>query len=513
MQTAVPLSIDGHRLTLDDVVAVARGRRPVALAADAREAMAAARRLVEDVLARGELVYGVNTGFGELARTRIPPEGVRALQHNLVRSHAAGVGPPLPPEVVRAMLLLRANALAAGYSGARPEIVDLLLELLNRGVHPIVPSQGSVGASGDLAPLAHLALVLVGEGEAEVDGETLPGRAALERRGLQPVDLEAKEGLSLVNGTQLTTAIAALALADAQTLLEAAEVAGATSVEALKATDVAFAAPIQRVRPHPGQARTAARLRMLLAGSEIAASHRDCSKVQDPYSVRCLPQVLGASWDALEHVRRVVAVELNSATDNPLCFPEEGRILSGGNFHAQPVALAMDFLKLAVAEAGSLAERRIYLLLDASRSGLPAFLARNPGLESGYMAAQYTAAALVSENKVLAHPASVDSIPTSAGQEDHVSMGPIAARQAAQIVENVRRVVAVELLCAAWGVECHAPLRPGRGVARALEVLRAEVPRREGDRPLDGEIEAVAELIRRGAFADLWAAGRGAKAA
>jgi len=382
--------------------------------------------------------------------------------------------------------------------------------MLNRGVHPVVPAQGSVGASGDLAPLAHLALVLVGEGEAEVGCETLPGGAALARRGLEPLDLQAKEGLALVNGTQLTAAVAALALADALRVLAAAEVAGAASVEALKGTDVPFAAAIQRVRPHPGQARVAARLRSLLAGSEIVASHRDCpqvrepdEKVQDPYSLRCIPQVLGASWDALEHVRHVVETELNSATDNPLCFPDAedgGRILSGGNFHAQPLALVMDYLKLAVAEVGSIAERRIYLLLDAVRSGLPAFLARDPGLESGYMAAQYTAAALVSENKVLAHPASVDSIPTSAGQEDHVSMGPIAARQAWQIVEHVRRVVAIELLCAARGVECHAPLRPGPGTARALEVLRAEVPRRDGDRPLGGEIEAVARLIAAGAF-------------
>lgn len=491
-----PLALDGQSLTLGDLVAVARQGRRVALAPEARVAVGASRHLVEEVLRRGEVVYGVNTGFGELARTRVPPHALRALQLNLVRSHAAGVGEPLPRDAVRAMMLLRANALAAGYSGIRPEVVDLLLEMLNRGVHPVVPSQGSVGASGDLAPLAHLALVLVGEGRAEVDGKALPGATALRRRDLRPVTLEAKEGLALVNGTQLTTAVGALALHDAAILLDAAEVAGAMSLEALKGTDVPFHPAIQRVRPHPGQAASAEHLRALLAGSEILASHRDCDKVQDPYSLRCMPQVLGTSRDALAYCREVIAVEMNSATDNPLCFPEEGRVLSGGNFHAQPVAVAMDLLKIAVAEVGSLSERRTFLLLDGARSGLSAFLADEPGLESGYMAAQYTAAALVSENKGLAHPASVDSIPTSGGQEDHVSMGPIAARQAARMVENARRVVAIELLCAARGVERHAPLRPGKGVARALATLRAAVPQRPRDHALGDEIETVAGLIR-----------------
>ncbi|HEU5423274.1 MAG TPA: histidine ammonia-lyase [Nitrolancea sp.] len=499
------IPIDGEHLALEEVVRVARGGARVALEPGAEAAVAASRALIERILEGGATVYGVNTGFGELSSVSIPTGQLTALQRNLLRSHAAGTGPCLPRDVVRAMLLLRANALAKGYSGVRPVVVQRLLDLLNAGVSPQVPAQGSVGASGDLAPLAHLSLVLIGEGEATVgdDPAVLTGAEALKRAGLEPLSLSAKEGLALINGTQLMTAIGVLALHDAEVLLESAEVAAAASLEALRGTDTAFDAEIQAVRPQPGQARAAARLRALLAGSEILASHRDPKldpRVQDPYSLRCTPQVLGASWDALAYVRRVLEIECNSATDNPLVFPGSGRVLSGGNFHGQPLALALDFLKLAVAEVGSISERRTYLMLDPARSGLPPFLAPAPGIESGFMVAQYTAAALVSENKVLAHPASVDSIPTSAGMEDHVSMGPIAARGAAEIIANVTRVVAIELLCGAQGVEQHVPLRPGRGVVEAVRRLREVVPPLTHDRPLAPDIAQVAKMIGAGEF-------------
>ncbi|HEX5505761.1 MAG TPA: histidine ammonia-lyase [Thermomicrobiales bacterium] len=494
--------VDGERLTLADVVAVARGGARAELAPAAVAAMEASRALVERIIDRGDTIYGINTGFGDLSNVRIPPAELEHLQRNLLRSHAAGVGPPLPEDAARAMLLLRANALAKGYSGARPVVAERLLDLLNAGVTPVIPAQGSVGASGDLAPLAHMSLVLIGEGRAVVDGEELPGGEALRRRDLAPLTLAAKEGLALINGTQEMTALGALALHDAEILAETAEVAAATSVEALRGTDAPFDAAIQAVRPHPGQARVAARLRALLGGSEILPSHKDPAsdpRVQDPYSLRCTPQVLGASWDALGYVRGVLEIEINSATDNPLCFPESGRVLSGGNFHGQPVAIALDLLKIAVAEIADISERRTYLLLDPARSGLPAFLAANPGLDSGFMAAQYSAAALVSENKVLAHPASVDSVPTSAGMEDHVSMGPIAARGAAQIVENVARVLAIELLCAAEGVG-RQPLRPGRGVVECVARVRAVAPPLTADRPPADDIARLTERIRDGAF-------------
>ncbi|MBI4497595.1 MAG: histidine ammonia-lyase [Chloroflexi bacterium] len=501
--TGTPLELDGRHLTLDAVIAVARQGRRVRLAEPARQAMLASRTLVQDMVARGETVYGITTGFGALARTHIPPAQVRQLQVNLVRSHAAGVGPPLPTEVVRATMLIQANALAAGYSGVRPDVAELLVSCLNLGVHPVVPAQGSVAASGDLAPLAHIGLALIGEGPAEVDGVVLSDGEALARRGLRPLDLEPKEGLALVNGTQVTTALSALAVADALTTLEAAVVAGAMSVEALRGSHRPFAAAIQAVRPQPGQARVATWLRALLAGSQVVVSHQDCGRVQDPYTLRCLPQVLGACLDAVEHCRAVVAQELNAVTDNPLCFPDQRLVLSGGNFHAQPVALAMDGLKAAVAVVAGFAERRIYLLLDGTRSGLSPFLSPDPGLQSGLMTAQNTAAALASENKVLAHPASVDSLPTSAGMEDYVSMGTHAARQAAAIVENTGRVIAIELLCAAQGLDLLRPLRPGRGVAQAHEAVRRVVPPLTADRPPAPDIERVADLVRSGTLGRL----------
>ena len=503
-----PVEVDGAYLTLDDVVRVARQNAPVTLAGSARDAIARSRALVESIVERGETAYGINTGFGDLSTVSIPDDQLSDLQHNLIRSHSAGVGPALPRDVVRAMLLLRANALAKGYSGVREVVVERLIDLLNHGVTPVVPAQGSVGASGDLAPLAHLSLVLLGEGEATLDGVEgrLSGSEALRHAGLEPIELTAKEGLALINGTQLMAGMGVLVLHDAEVLLESAEVAAACSLEALRGTDTPFDAAIQAIRPHPGQIHVAARIRSLLTESEILASHKrheDDPRVQDPYSIRCTPQVLGASWDAIEYVRKVLQIEINSATDNPLCFPAEsgrGRILSGGNFHGQPLALALDFLKMAVAEIASISERRTYLMLDSLRSGLPPFLSPVPGVQSGYMVAQYTAAALVSENKVLAHPASVDSVPTSAGMEDYVSMGPISARTAASIIENARHVVAIELLCAAQGVGQHQPLKPGRGVLAAVQRLHADVPRLERDRVISGDIERVAELIKAGEF-------------
>jgi histidine ammonia-lyase len=408
---------------------------------------------------------------------------------------------------VRAAILLRANSLAAGLSGVRPLVVERLLALLNRGVTPIVPAQGSVGASGDLAPLAHLALVLIGEGEAWMDGERLPGAVALRRARLAPLRLGAKEGLALVNGTQIMTAIGLLALAGAQAVLAAAEVAAAMSVEALLGSHAPFDLRIARARPHPGHARVARRLIRLLHPSAINRSHRDCGVVQDSYSLRCIPQVLGASWDVLEHVAGVLAIETNAVTDNPLCFTGSAvrgeAIVSGGNFHGQPVALALDYLALAVAEAGSISERRTFKLLDGARSGLPPFLTRRPGTQSGLMVAQYTAAALVSENKVLCHPASVDSIPTCADTEDHVSMGPIAARKAAAVVGNVARVIAIELITAAEAIEFRRPLTSGPGVEAAIALVRSHVASAAGrDRSLAAGIETVARLVLAGAFAD-----------
>ncbi|MGA7671157.1 MAG: histidine ammonia-lyase [Nitrolancea sp.] len=502
-----PVEVDGEHLKLYQVVEVARlDGVPVTLTQSARDAIASSRALVESIVESGETAYGINTGFGDLSTVSIPTDQLSDLQHNLIRSHSAGVGPALPRDVVRAMLLLRANALAKGYSGVREVVVERLIDLLNHGVTPVVPAQGSVGASGDLAPLAHLSLVLLGEGEATLKGsdEVLPGAEALKRVGLEPIELSAKEGLALINGTQLMTAVGVLALHDAEVLLATAEVAATASLEALRGTDTPLDEAIQAVRPHPGQIRVAIRMRELLEGSQILPSHKsheDDPRVQDPYSIRCTPQVLGASWDAIGYVRQVLEIEINSATDNPLCFPSDsgrGRVLSGGNFHGQPVALAMDFLKLAVTELASISERRTYLMLDPSRSGLPAFLSPSPGVESGFMVAQYTAAALVSENKVLAHPASADSIPTSAGMEDYVSMGPIAARGAAEIIANATRVVAVELLCAAQGVEQHEPLKPGLGVMVAIDRLRADVPRVTHDRVLSHDIERVAEMIKAG---------------
>ena len=509
------ITITGRDLTPEDVVAVARDGAPVVLAPDALTRIRTSRATIDGLVAAGEAVYGVTTGFGDLATIRIDPADVRRLQENLVISHAVGVGPLLPRDAVRAMLLLRANTLARGQSGTRPEVVERLLDFLRLGLHPCVPEQGSVGASGDLAPLAHLASPLIGRGRAEVGGEILSGAEALACVGLEPLRLEAKEGLALLNGTQLMTGIGALFVHDADRLARTASVIAAMSVEALLGTDVAFAAAYHAARPHPGQRDVAAELRALLADSELQHAHHGVAhKVQDPYSLRCVPQVHGASRDALGYVRGVIQVEINSATDNPLVFPAGsdadpqalatggGPVISGGDFHGQPVAIAMDFAKLAIAELGSIAERRIALLIDGRLSGLPPFLTADAGLNSGMMLLQYAAASLVSENKVLVHPASADSIPTSANQEDHVSMGATSARQARDILRNVEMVLALELLCAAQGLDFRIATigRPGARVARAHALIRERIAHLDSDRDPGPDIAAAAELVRSGAL-------------
>ncbi|MEZ4409983.1 MAG: histidine ammonia-lyase [Polyangiales bacterium] len=495
----------GAKLSLDDLVDVARRGRGVTLDPDARQRMVAARRAIDAVADGGEdapRVYGVNTGFGALAETRISSGDVTALQHNLLRSHACGVGEPLPTDAVRAMMLLRAQVLALGHSGARPLIVETLLAMLDRGVHPVIPSQGSVGASGDLAPLAHLALVLTGEGRAEFEGELLDGAEAMRRAGIPAVALAAKEGLSLINGTQLMLAVGALCLDDAANLAVHADLAGAMSLEALKGSGRPFDERVVAVRPHPGALSVAQNLRALLEKSEIAESHRHCGKVQDPYSLRCMPQVHGASRDALAWAREVLSREVNAVTDNPLVFLDaEGAadVVSGGNFHGQPLALALDLAAMAVAELANISERRVEQLVNpALSSGLPPFLAPHTGLDSGFMIAQVSAASLVAENKVLCHPASVDSIPSSAGREDHVSMGATSAMKCARVVANVTHGLAIELLVAAQGLDVRLPLRAGAGVAAAHDCLRERVPTLERDRMLAPDIAAVAAMLRDG---------------
>jgi len=519
-ETGGAIVLTGAGLTIAEVESVARSGARATLDVAARARMQEAREVIERLVAEGAVVYGVTTGFGDLASTTIEPAESGRLQENLLMSHAAGVGPAFPREVVRAMLVLRANTLALGHSGCRPVVVDRLLAFLDAGIHPIVPEQGSVGASGDLAPLAHLALPIIGRGEVEFGGQRLPALIALKEAGIEPLVLEAKEGLALLNGTQMMSAVGALVLADALRLARTASVAAAMSVEALLGTDVAFAAPYQLARPHPGQVAVAGELRHLLRDSTLQASHHGAShKVQDPYSLRCVPQVHGAVRDALDHLHRVLDIELNSATDNPLVFPGGvvdpgtvatggGLVISGGNFHGEPVALALDFAKIAIAELGSISERRVALLVDARlNGGLPAFLTEHPGTNSGLMILQYTAAALASENKVLVHPASADTIPTSANQEDHVSMGSIAARHARAVLENVERIVAIELLTAAQALDFRLGLvpgaAPGAGVRDAHARVRRVVTHLDGDREPAMDLAAAFALVHDGALVDL----------
>jgi len=503
-----PLIINGSDLKIDDVVAVAQGR-PVALAGAALPQIERSRRGVEKLVAEGAIAYGITTGFGHFKDKIISPDQAQQLQLNLVRSHAVGVGPPLPEKVVRAMLLVRANTLALGYSGVRPVIIRRLLQMLNRGVHPRIPSQGSLGASGDLAPLAHLVLVLIGEGEAGYRGELLPGGEAMAAAGLEPVTLEAKEGLALVNGTTMMVAYGALLARRAINLVLTGDVAAALSLEALNGTGRAYDARVHAVRPHPRQIDDAAFLRGLLAGSEFLRG-KESLNVQDPYTLRCVPQVHGAVRDAIAYSQWVIDIELNSVNDNPIIFvdeeTEEVDVISAGNFHGEPVAIAMDYAALALTELGNMSERRVARLVDADSNGgvLPMFLTRHGGLESGLMMAQYTAASLASENKTLAHPASADSIPTSANTEDHVSMGATAVRQMAQIVEHVETIVAIELLCAAQGIDFRRQMmgQPaaclGQGTAVAYQLVREVVPFLEQDVVLAPHIEAVRELVAAG---------------
>ncbi|MEW6543690.1 MAG: histidine ammonia-lyase [Nitrospirota bacterium] len=498
----------GEDLSLPAFYEVVFKGRPARLSPRARRRMAASHAVIRRASAGDEPVYGVNTGFGKLADQRIPAADIRQLQLNLVRSHAAGVGEPLTREETRGVLLLRANVLARGHSGVRPLVVESLLTLLNRDILPVIPCRGSVGASGDLAPLAHLALVLIGEGTATVGARSLPGRAALARAGLKPLQLEAKEGLSLVNGTQAMLALGLLALRRSERLLDTADVAGALSLEALMGTPVAFDQRIHRLRPYLGQAAVAANLRALVRDSEIRASHLSCPRVQDAYSLRCMPQVHGAVRDALDHVRATLSTEINSVTDNPLVFADRNEVLSGGNFHGQPLGLVLDYLAIAMTELASIAERRIERLINPEYGDLPPFLSPHPGLNSGFMIAQVTAAALASENKVLSHPASVDSIPTSGNREDHVSMGMGSALKLKQILTNTEHILAIELLCAAQGVEFHRPLRPGAGSVGAMKLIRRLVPRLEGDRPLAPDIEKIRTLVADGAFSTLLSTAR-----
>ena len=487
--------VDGYSLTLADVVAVAREYREAGLSDTGRRQIVASREIVEKILDEERPVYGISTGFGDFSRILISKEKREKLQKNLIVSHATGVGEYLPADVVRSAMLLRANSLAKGYSGIKLATVEMLLAMLNKKICPAVPAKGSVGASGDLAPLSHMVLVMLGEGQAFVNGKLMSGAEALAQSGLKPVALGGKEGLALINGTQIMTAVGCMVWQDAVNLMKTADIAAALCIEALRGTRSAFDPRISQVRPHGGQVATTDNMLRLTAESPIIESHINCAKVQDAYSLRCVPQVHGASKDALRRVEETLQVEINAATDNPLIMPDTGEAISGGNFHGQPIALVMDYLKLALAELGNISERRTNRLLDAHLSELPPFLTAYPGEDSGLMITQYTAASLVSENKVLVHPASADSIPTSANQEDHVSMGTIAARQAREILENVRYILAIECLAAAQGIDFLAPLTPGVGTGAAHKTIRQAVPHLDEDRIPAPDIQNIYRLI------------------
>ena len=490
--------LDGNSLTLEEVIRVAKNGELATISSSGQDKINASRRIVDRILEDERPVYGVSTGFGDFSTVFIKKDKRAQLQRNLILSHATGVGEHLSQEVVRAAMLLRANSLAKGYSGIRLGTVQMLLELLNQGITPASPCKGSVGASGDLAPLSHMVLVMLGEGEAYVDNKLMSGRDALAARKLTPIILSGKEGLALINGTQIMTAIGCIVWQEAVNLMKVADIAAAMSVEGLKGTRAAFDRRISEVRPYPGQLATTDNLLALTEGSSIIASHIHCSKVQDAYSLRCVPQVHGASKEALAQAARTLQIEINAVTDNPLIMPDTGEAISGGNFHGQPIALVMDYLKLALAELGNISERRTNRLLDMHLSNLPAFLTAFPGVDSGLMITQYVAASLVSENKVLVHPASADSIPTSANQEDHVSMGTIAARQAREILDNVAHVLAIEIMAAAQGIDFLAPLQPGCGTAAAHKAVRDVVPHLDKDRFLSPEIRRLHDLIISG---------------
>ena len=496
------LELNGQRLSLQQVSDVANGRERVTLSPVARARVEESRRVVEQIVAEGRTVYGVNTGFGRLSDVSIEPSQLRELQLNLVRSHSCGLGAPLSEPEARAMLLMRANVLATGYSGARSCLIDALIAMLEHGVVPVIPEKGSVGASGDLAPLSHLALALIGEGEAFYKGERLSGAEALHRAQIEPLCLEVKEGLALLNGTQAMAAVGGLALQRAETIVRVADVAGAMTLEALRGTPVAFDERIHRARPHPGQIEVASHLRELLHDSEIRSSHLENDpRVQDAYSLRCMPQVHGAVRGALGHAREIVETETGSATDNPLVFTETGEVLSGGNFHGAPLALAFDYAAMAMTDLISISERRVDRLVNPDlNDDLPPFLTATPGTSSGFMMLQVAAVALLNEAKVLAHPASIDNVPTDGNKEDHVSMGMTAATKLRSIVDNAEMVAAIELICAAEALEYRKPLTPGRGVKRAQEIVRALVAPLTADRAMSSDIEKVATAIRAGEF-------------
>ena len=493
---AISLGFDG--MTLDNLVAIARDGVHVKLTEGSEKRLRQTRQLVEDWVEAERTIYGITTGFGALSDVVISKKDTRKLQGNILMSHAAGVGDPFDEQSVRAIMALRIKDLARGHSGVRLETVEHLVALLNRGVSPVVPEKGSVGASGDLAPLAHLSLVLVGLGEAIYKGQRISGRKALSKCGLQPIQLEAGEGLALVNGTQVMTGIGGLAIHDAVNLSKMTDIAAAMSLEVLMGSRTEFDERIHQIRPHPGQADAADNMERLVQNSEIITSHKDCGRVQDAYTLRCSPQVHGATKDAVNYCRKVIETEMNSSTNNPLIYAADQDFLLGGNFHGQPVALALDFLSMAVAELANISERRIERLVNPMLSGLPAFLVSDGGLNSGFMIAQYTAAALVSENKVLCHPASVDSIPTSANKEDHVSMGTIAARQSRDVISNTANVIAIELLCGAQALDLFTNRKPGAGTLAAYQVIRQTIPHLASDRILANDIAAMIELLRSG---------------
>jgi len=492
------IELDGDSLTLDGFARIVHDRAQVTISHAARSRMLRTRAHVEKAVLSGERVYSLNTGFGFLSKVTVPSDQLDQLQVNLIRSHCVGVSEPHSEIESRAMLLLRANVLAKGFSGVRPLLVELLVDMLNKGVHPVIPRKGSVGASGDLAPLAHLASVLLGEGEAFHSGSRLGGGEALRRAGLEPVKLAPKEGLSLINGTQQMTALGALLCLRAEKLVDIADLVASTSLEGVLGTPRAYVDWIQQTRPHPGQQRSAQLLRQFMEGSQIYQSHASCDRVQDPYSFRCAPQVHGACRDLIASTRRTIEIEINAATDNPLVHPDTGEIVSGGNFHGQPVAFALDVLGMAISELASISERRLSKLIDPGFSGLPAFLVKNEGLNSGFMMTQVTAAHLVCESRLLTHPASTDSIPTSNEKEDHVSMGPIAAFKACTILDNTEHVLAIEALAACQAIDFRKPLVPGRGPRLLHRLMRERVATLEEDRYLHLDIAAAVALVRSG---------------
>jgi histidine ammonia-lyase len=495
--------IGDQPITIEQIVAIARRGATVSVGSLGRERIAAAHAVVAKIVREERVAYGVTTGFGLLATTHIPVAQVRELQENLVRSHSVGVGQPLSREVVRAAMAIRLNTIAKGHCGVRQEVADAVEAMINNDLVPYVPSRGSLGASGDLAPSAHMVLAMMGEGELlTADGRREPALPALRAAGITPLVLEAKEGLSLLNGTQFMAAIGCLVVADGEALLDSADLIGAMSLEGLRASVGPFQERIQALRPIPGQFDTAANVRRATAGSEIMLSHLNCDKVQDAYSLRCIPQVHGACRDAFGWLRQVITVEIDSVTDNPLVFPDTGELISAGNFHGEPLALALDLAAMSMAEIANISERRTFRMLTSSLSELPPFLTNDSGLNNGYMIAQYTAAALVAENKVLCHPASVDSIPSSGDQEDHVSMGMTAALKLLDVLRNGQQVLAIEAVCAAQAIDLLAPLTPGAGTLRGYEIVRAITPMLERDRYLSPELEATAAAVASGAFAE-----------